>query len=148
MKRIFLLLLALSLTQLGEAQTFDRLYKELKSAPNATKVEMNRTAMFFVNLFENTMGVKKVKVLSIDSCTPKQIAQIEIVMRDGDDPRFSPLVSVNEDGARSRVYIHLEKESIKELVVLSLDSDFAYVHIEGDIDLNDVESITQEYEQK
>lgn len=148
MKRIFLLLIVCMLSQLGEAQTFDKLYKELKDAPNATKVEMNRTAMFFVNMLENTMGVKRLKVLSVDDCTPEQLTQIKAAIKKGDEPRFSLFASVNDEGVRSRVYLHIEGESIKEMLVLSLDESFAYVYMEGDISMNDVEGIAAEYEKK
>ena len=144
-ERMMLLMLAF-VCQLGYGQNnVNQLFDEFSRHESTVNVKLGKVAMAFANLFQNTMGVNGIEVVSLEECGNDLKEQFHEAVRNLKDPSFDTLITVNEDGSRVKVLVRIEKEVIRELVVLVSGDDAAIVRLKGKIKKSDIEKLVNEH---
>ena len=123
--------------------TIEQLFKEFSKEKNVTQVKLGGFAMSFANIFADTKGVSGVEVYSFDECADNVKNNINTAIKNLDDSSYDTLVSTNEKGERTKVLVKIEKDFIKEIVVLAGGDDPALIRIKGKIKPEDVKKIVE-----
>ena len=119
--------------------TIEQLFKEFSKEKNVTRVKLGGFAMSFAD----TKGVSGVEVYSFDECADNVKNNINTAIKNLDDSSYDTLVSTNEKGERTKVLVKIEKDFIKEIVVLTGGDDPALIKIKGKIKPEDVKKVVE-----
>ena len=131
MKKYIAILILILFCQAGYSQSMDKLFNDFAKQKNVTHVTVGPFLMKISSLFTETMGVKSIEVLSFEECgnTVK------------DDLR-----AANEEGNRTKVMVRIDKDIIRELVILTTDGgDDALIRIKGKIKPSDIEKVINDH---
>ena len=101
--------------------------------------------MTFASLFAETMGVKSVEVVSLNSCSDEMKAHFRQAVGSCKDEAFDTVINTSENGNRVKVLLRIENNVARELVVLSSGSDLAMIRIKGKIKQSDMERAIAEH---
>lgn len=61
------------------------------------------------------------------------------------DPDFEPLVSHSENGERTKIFVKIKDEMIREMVICHVDDEVAVVRLKGKIKPSDIEQVIQDH---
>ncbi len=125
----------------------NNIFESLKKEPNAIKIKLGATAMFFARVFTDTYGVKSLEVVTLDECKEGYADDLTNTLDNNEFEDFERFVSVNEEGEDIRILTRLDDEYIREMVIFVLDSDVVAVRMAGKIDPSEVMKIRDEYAQ-
>jgi len=143
MKKKLVAIVALAFVcHLGYSQNnVKQLFNEYAKYEHTTKVKIGKIAMAFASLFENTMGVEGIEVISLEECAHDVKERFKDAVRSVKDPSFDTLVNTSENGERTKIMIRIEDEVIHELVVLTSGNDAAMIRVKGKIKKTDIEKV-------
>lgn len=145
MKRYFVILALITISQTGFSQTMNQLFDSFSKQDHVTKVTMGKFIMKLSSVFTETMGVDGIEVLDLDECGEKVKKNFSNAIRDLKDPTFETMVTSNEKDSRTKVMIRIDKEMIRELVVLTTGKDNALIRIKGKIKPSDIEKVVKNH---
>lgn len=145
MKRYFVILALIAISQTGFSQTMNQLFDSFSKQDHVTKVTMGKFIMKLSSVFTETMGVDGIEVLDLDECGEKVKENFSNAIRDLKDPTFETMVTSNEKDSRTKVMIRIDKEMIRELVVLTTGKENALIRIKGKIKPSDIEKVVKNH---
>lgn len=122
------------------------LFNEFSNLEGVDRISIGSISMKFASLFTETMGIKKIEILSLEACSGKVKEEFNQAVRRLKDKKFDTLVNVNENGGNVRVLMQIENEVIRELIVLaSQDNSPAMIRISGKIKKSDIRKIVDKH---
>lgn len=141
-KTLSLLLALLFLCPIMHSQkNVDRLFKEFSKEQGVTHVEIGKFVMGFASLFTDVMGVNGIEVYSFEDCSPSVKERFNKEIASLKDTKYETMLSVNEETERTKILVKIEKEAIRELIVLTSGNEPALVRIKGNIKPSDIEKV-------
>jgi hypothetical protein len=141
-KIIFILLTLLLICPVVHSQkSVDQIFTEFANEKGVTRVGIGRFTMTIASLFTDVMGVNGVEVLSFDECSQPVKERLNHAIASLKDSNYETMVSVNEELQRTKILVKIEKESIRELIVLTSGNDLTLVRIKGNIKPSDFEKV-------
>jgi uncharacterized protein with FMN-binding domain len=142
-KKIVFILLAILLIcpAMHSQKSVDQIFTEFSKEKEITRVGIGRFVMTFAGLFTDVMGVTGVEVLSFDECNPSVKERLNTAIASLKDNKYETMISVNEETGRTKILVKIEKETIRELIVLTSGDDPAIVRIKGKIKPSDFDKV-------
>ena len=136
MKKYIAILILILFCQAGYSQSMDKLFNDFAKQKNVTHVTVGPFLMKISSLFTETMGVK--------SNTVKD--DLRAAIKKLKDPNYETMVNANEEGNRTKVMVRIDKDIIRELVILTTDGgDDALIRIKGKIKPSDIEKVINDH---
>ena len=124
MKKYIAILILILSCQAGYSQSMDKLFNDFANQKNVTRVTVGPALMNISSLFTETMGVKSIEVLSFEECSN----------------------TVKDEGNRTKVMVRIDKDIIRELVILTTDGgEDALIRIKGKIKPSDIEKVINDH---
>lgn len=147
MKKLWTVLVSLLVVASSYGQTtVDDLFRQFGKNEEATSIHLGKVTMAFASLFAPTMGVNNIDVIDLEECPAGTSQKLHEAISSLDDPEFVTMVSSNEDEERTKVLVKMEKDYIKELVVLtSGNGDNTLVRLKGKIRPEDIQEVIEEH---
>lgn len=146
MKKYIAILILILFCQAGYSQSMDKLFNDFAKQDNVTRVTVGPFLMKISSMFTETMGVSSIEVLSFDECSSTVKENLRTAIKQLKDPNFETMVTSNEGGSRTKVMVRIDKEMIRELVILTTDgSDDALIRIKGKIKPSDIERVVNDH---
>lgn len=144
MKQFIVISLLLLLScQAGRGQSLNRLFDDFARQEHVTRVKLGPMLMTLSSLFTETMGVRSIEALEFDECDSVVKKNLYEAIRNLKDPDFETMVTSNEEGSCTKIMVRIEKELIREVVILTADEEKhgALVRIKGKIKPSDIERV-------
>lgn len=145
MKRYFVILALILICQAGNSQTMNQLFNEFSKIEQINHVKIGNITMKLASLFTETMGVNGIEVLEFGSCNSDVKQRFKKAIKELKDPDFETMVTSNEKGSRTKVMVRIEKDMIREMVVLTTGNSNALVRIKGKIKPSDIEKVMKDH---
>lgn len=145
MKRYFVILVLILISQAGNSQTMNDLFKEFSKMEQINHVKLGNITMKLASVFTETMGVNGIEVIEFSDCTSAVKERFVKAIKELKDPDFETMVTSNEKGSRTKVMVRIEKEMIRELVVLTTGNSNALVRIKGSIKPSDIDKVINDH---
>lgn len=147
MKKYIVTAMLLLICQFGFSQKYsvNQLFKEFGKVKQSEKVKMGKLIMGFAGLFTDTMGVDGIEVYDFDSCSREIKERLANAVKGLNDSAYETMISSNEDGERTKILVKIEKDMIRELVIIVTGDSNALVRIKGEINPSDIEQVTQKH---
>jgi len=144
-KIIFILLALLILCPLAHSQkSVDQIFKEFRKEQGVTHIGIGKFTMTIASIFTDVMGVNGIEVLSFDECNDSVKERLNKAIASLKDKNYETMVSTNDDGQRTKILVKIEKDAIRELVVLTTGDEAAIVRIKGKINPSDFEKVVNQ----
>jgi hypothetical protein len=122
-------------------KSVDQLFKEFSKEKGVTHVGIGKFVMSIASAFTDVMGVNGIEVYSFEECSQSVKERLTKEIASLKDAGYETMVSVNEATERTKILVKIEKESIKELIVLTSGNDPALVRIKGNIKQSDIQRV-------
>ena len=145
MKRYFVILALILICQAGNSQTMNQLFNEFSKIEQINHVKIGNITMKLASLFTEKMGVNGIEGLEVGSCYCDVNQRFVKEFKDLLDPNFETMVTSNEKGSRTKVMVRIEKDMIREMVVLTTGNSNALVRIKGKIKPSDIEKVMKDH---
>lgn len=146
MKKYIAILILILFCQVGYSQSMDKLFNDFAKQDNVTRVTVGPFLMKISSMFTETMGVSSIEVLSFDECGSNVKENLRTAIKQLKDPNFETMVTSNEGGSHTKVMVRIDKEMIRELVILTTDGgDDALIRIKGKIKPSDIERVVNDH---
>ena len=146
MKKYIAILILILFCQAGYSQSMDKLFNDFAKQDNVTRVTVGPFLMKISSMFTETMGVSSIEVLPFDECGSTVKENLRTAIKQLKDPNFETMVTSNEGGSRTKVMVRIDKEMIRELVILTTDGgDDALIRIKGKIKPSDIERVVNDH---
>ena len=147
-KIIFMLALMLSAATQLSAQTADDIFNAFKDKPNVQFVNLPKTMMSLASTAVEDNDQKEL-LKKMDSMRIMNIEEDEQLLKEFTEKvqklskkDYEQMVNSNEDGEKTLVLVKTKNDSIKEMLVIHIESDEgAMVQICGDIRPEDVKKL-------
>jgi translation elongation factor EF-G len=137
-----------SFSQSGQSYTVDKLFSTFAGEKNAVNVKIGKFAMSFANLLTGTKGVTGVEVKSFDECEKSIKERFNEAINNLKDDAYETLVQTRENGEITKILVKIEKEMIRELIVITGGKDVALIRITGKIKPKDIEHLINKNSKK
>lgn len=149
MKKQILLLTLVLICQLGYSQkTVDALFKEFSKAEEVDKVKIGKVPMTLMSAFGETLGVKGIEVYSFDSCSKEIKEKFTTTVKGLKDSKFETMINVNEDQSKVKIMVRIEKDLIREMVILCTGDTNALIRLKGKINPANFDKIAEKHTKK
>ncbi|MDR2969886.1 MAG: DUF4252 domain-containing protein [Tannerellaceae bacterium] len=146
MKKYMTMLALLIICQVGYSQkNVEQLFREFAKAENTEGVKLGKLFMNFAGLFTETMGVDGIEAYSFDNCTGEVKERLTKAMRNLKDSKYETMMTANEGNSRTKVLVRIEKEMIREMIVVTTGDSNALVRIKGKIKPSDIERVVEKH---
>ena len=145
MKRYFVILAMILICQAGSSQTMNQLFNEFSKIEQANHVKIGNITMKLASVFTETMGVNGIEVIEFGDCASDVKERFIQAIKKLKDPAFETMVTSNENGSRTKVMVRIEKEMIREMVVLTTGNSYALVRIKGKIKPSDLDKVINDH---
>lgn len=151
MKAYILTLLLLCMSSVSSAQS-DDLFREFKKEPCAEYVVIPSYVTAIGKLFMNNdpearmaKKVKSIRVLDMEQCPAEVRRRFDRRVKGLQRQGYEPMVRVNEDGEQVRIYVRIEEDTARELLIAcSEPSECTLVQITGKFTKEDMEQLIEE----
>ena len=155
MKKIIATLALIIVCQATFAQNIDTLFEKFSKEQQAESVSIPPFMMSLGKLFMSdedlsiAKGIRSLRILDLEDCptTVKErfSEQVNKLHLEG----YEPMIQVNEDGEKVRIFALPYKDSIKELLlVCSGKDDCALIQMKGKIKKEDIAQLVNEQTSK
>ena len=138
MKKYIAILILILFCQAGYSQSMDKLFNDFAKQKNVTHVTVSPFLMKISSLF--------IEVLSFEECGNTVKDDLRAAIKKLKDPNYETMVNANEEGNRTKVMVRIDKDIIRELVILTTDGgDDALIRIKGKIKPSDIEKVINDH---
>ena len=128
MKKYIAILILILSCQAGYSQSMDKLFNDFANQKNVTRVTIGPFLMKISSLFTETKNDLRTAIKKLK------------------DPNYETMVNSNEGGSRTKVMVRIDKDIIRELVILTTDGgDDALIRIKGKIKPSDIEKVINDH---
>lgn len=136
----------------GHAQGISGIFNEFGHERNADYVNLSPFLMKLGNLFagqdEDAWMMKKVKsmrVLDLEECTPHVKERFHKRVDKLNLKGYDELMRINDEGEKVRVLMKMEKETIRELLLVCTGGeDCTLVQVKGKFTKDDIDSLVNQ----
>lgn len=145
--RIFIAAMALLCTStLFAGNCIDSLAASIGSIPDVEKVSLNPFVLSLIKPFSPEMkGVKSMDILNAEGISTVDYNRLKRQIDRCNDGNYETLVAANEDNEMARILMKVEKDKIREIVIISLEEDeVSLIRIKGAIDPKQLNDIIEE----
>lgn len=137
------------------AQSTQDLFDEFDKEYNAESVSISPFLMSIGRLFMDNdtptiaKRIKSMKVLDLEDCTDSVKARFTEKANKLQLGGYEPMLQVNEDGEKVRIFALPYKKGIKELILVCTgNDDCALIHMKGKIRKEDIAKLVNEQTSK
>ncbi|MDD3968726.1 MAG: DUF4252 domain-containing protein [Proteiniphilum sp.] len=146
MKHKILALMVFALLAGGmQAQTtLNELYREFAGAEKVTKVNLNGLALMLAKPFmEKHSGGKltSIRVLSLEECPQEVKERFSRAALSFHDDQYELFLNTNDKDEKARIFVKIEDQLIREMVILTMGDDPALVHLKGKFNPSDIDQM-------
>lgn len=117
------------------------LFDEYGKEDNITKVKLDENTISMAKPYLGDMKIESVEVLEMSKCNDELKSKVTESIKKFKDENYETIVSANENGHSTKVLILIDKDVIRELVVLHSETP-ALVWVKGEIKQSDIQKIT------
>lgn len=147
-KKIFLIALIFAIGVFGFSQErvdFKRLYNNFSQEKNVEKIKVSGLLMFVAKpfMYKHVKGgnVSSVQVLSLDDCPRDVKERFNTLAENFNDPQYELFIKSNEPLEKTRVFTRFEKNTIRELVIITMGKEPSLVRVKGKLRPDDVQNM-------
>lgn len=141
-KKCMFCLILLVMSPWAFGQSIDDLFSSYSKTKNAENVSIGKFLMTFAKPFiKDAKGVDSIHVLDLSECSNDVKNEFAGKVRNLKDGKYETLVRSNEDGEDTRVLICINKQAIRELVVIQTGNESTLVRIKGKFKQSDIASL-------
>lgn len=134
MKKILVIATIALIAQLSYGQQkVDQLFNKFRTESDITSVNMDTIAMKLA-LFKKGMGVEGIEILRFNDCKQNVKERLDTAIKNLKDPAYETMIKSNKNDSRTRILVKIEKNKIRELVILTTGDDYALIRIKGNMD--------------
>ena len=135
MKKILVIATIALIAQLSYGQQkVDQLFNNFRTESDITiSANMDTTAMKLA-LFKKAMGVEGIEILRFNDCKQNVKERLDTAIKNLKDPAYETMIKSNKNDSRTRILVKIEKNKIRELVILTTGDDYALIRIKGNMD--------------
>ncbi|MGM9760040.1 MAG: DUF4252 domain-containing protein [Parabacteroides sp.] len=146
MKHLLAILLLSFACQVGYSQNnWEQLFNKFAHVENCDRFHVGGLMMKLAGLFTETMGVNSIDVIDFKSCDESVRNDLHLAIQQMKDPLFETLVSANEEDSRTRILVRIDKEIIRELVIVTTGRENSLIRIKGTIKPSDIDRVIHEH---
>lgn len=142
-KRIFFALIFATLSASVFSQmTIGSLYNDFANERDAERVSVGGLLMLVAKPFINKYGcgnISSVRVLSLEECAPEVKSRFNEQARKFRDKRYELFLNANDDDERTRIFLRFDKNTVREMVIISMGDEPALITLKGKIRPEDIE---------
>ena len=127
-----------------------QLYRQLiqYGFPNAQCRESNLNS-FVLGLLKpfssELKGIKSMSIIDAENISSKDYTRFEKIITQCDSDGYETVTSSNEENEIVRILMKIEKEKIREIVIISLEeNEISLIRIKGKIDPNQMQNIIED----
>ncbi|MDL2221514.1 DUF4252 domain-containing protein [Parabacteroides sp. OttesenSCG-928-N08] len=141
-RRIILsaLLVVLVHSAFGQYKVKD-LFSEFARSSDSESIQIGKIGLTFAGLFTDTMGVEGLEVFSFDEAGEETKSRFIAAVKQLKDKDYETMISHNEEGGRTRVLVKIEKELIREMVIVTSGTSNALIRVKGKIKPEDIQRV-------
>ena len=123
----------------------DNLSHSITRLPNVEKVTLNSLVLGLIKPFSPEMkGINSMNILNADELSTADYNQLKKLLNQCNGNGYETLVSTNEEDEMARILMKIEKEKIREIVIISLEKDeVSFIRIKGAIDPEQLNTIIE-----
>lgn len=123
----------------------EHLYNHFSHEENVEKVNVGGLLMFvakpFMKKYAEGLQISSVKVMSFDACSQDVKLRFNALAERLNDDKYEVLLKANEKDEKTRIFARIQKNAIRELIIVSMGNEPALVRIKGRIRPEDVQKI-------
>lgn len=145
-QKYVVILALLLICQTGYSQnSVNRLFKEFASAEEVQSVRLGSAAMQLASFFTESFGIDGIEALEFSHCDKSVKERFSAAIQKLNDPKYEKMITAKEQGNHTQVLAYLEKDMIRELIILVTGNNYALVRIKGNIKPSDLEKVVKEH---
>ena len=131
-----------SFSSISAGNCIDNLFNTASRMPNAEKVNLNS----FLKPFSSELkGIKSMSIIDAENISSKDYTRFEKIITQCDSDGYETVTSSNEENEIVRILMKIEKEKIREIVIISLEeNEISLIRIKGKIDPNQMQNIIED----
>ena len=124
------------------------LFKAAAQLPDAEKITLNPFVTGLIKPFVPEMkGINSMDIIDAEFITEKDYTRLEKMISRCNGDGYETAISSNEENELARIFMKIEKERIREVVIVSLDKDeISLIRIKGNIDPKHVGELIKDKE--
>ena len=90
-------------------------------------------------------GIKSMSIIDAENISSKDYTRFEKIITQCDSDGYETVTSSNEENEIVRILMKIEKEKIREIVIISLEeNEISLIRIKGKIDPNQMQNIIED----
>jgi type 1 fimbria pilin len=128
-------------TEMSDNVTIEQLFTDFGKEKHTVHVKLGSFTMSLIRIFTNTNGVHYVDVYSFDECKREVKEKFNATIRNLKDTSYETLLSISENGERTKVFIKMKDDFVREIVVVTGGNDPAMIKIKGKIKPDDIQNV-------
>lgn len=121
------------------------LYNNFANEKNVEKVNVSGLLTFFAKPFieKEIKGCKisSVNVMSLDDCSSETKNRFNKMAENFKDDNYELFLKSNEKDEKTRIFVRMQNETIREMVVLTMGKEPALIRIKGKIRPDQVQNM-------
>ena len=119
------------------------------SAGNCIDNLFNTASRFVLGLLKpfssELKGIKSMSIIDAENISSKDYTRFEKIITQCDSDGYETVTSSNEENEIVRILMKIEKEKIREIVIISLEeNEISLIRIKGKIDPNQMQNIIED----
>ena len=113
---------------------------------HAEKVNLNSFVLGLLKPFSSELkGIKSMSIIDAENISSKDYTRFEKIITQCDSDGYETVTSSNEENEIVRILMKIEKEKIREIVIISLEeNEISLIRIKGKIDPNQMQNIIED----
>lgn len=144
-KILALMVFALLAAGLQAQTTLNELYREFAGAENVTKVNLNGLALMLARPFmedQSSGKLTSIRVLSLEECRQEVKERFSRAALSFRDEEYELFLNANDKDEKARIFVKIEDEVIREMVIMTMGDDPALVHLKGKFRPSDIDEMS------
>ena len=145
--RKVILCIALLVAVSGYAAGIDTLYKDFADQPGAEGYKVGKFLLAMAKpLNKSLRGLDLVEMVDLENCSSVIKQQFEARIQQIDTTKYTKAVSENSDGSKTAVYMVVEKEMIREILIVMQGEECGFIYMKGKMkpeDLQDMQKMNK-----
>lgn len=135
-----------SFSSISAGNCIDNLFNTASRMPNAEKVNLNSFVLGLLKPFSSELkGIKSMSIIDAENISSKNYTRFEKIITQCDSDGYETVTSSNEENEIVRILMKIEKEKIREIVIISLEeNEISLIRIKGKIDPNQMQNIIED----
>lgn len=141
-KKSFICLALVVISQLSFGQNIDKLFSEFSRVPDVENVSVSKLLTSMLKPFcKELKGIDSVNVLDMGECSQDVKKRFSKRVGELKDKNYETLARSNEEGENTQVLLNIKDKVIRELVVITTGNDCSLIRIKGKIKQSDIDSL-------